>query len=198
MIENMRSRLTKLPHTTIHTCEAHPRVNSAVTAVGRVLYSLIFISAGLNHFTAKSIAHAATLGVPFAAVATPLSGVLAFAGGLSILLGYRAKLGAWLIVLFLIPVTLGVHRFWGIADPVMAETQLIMFMKNVSIIGGALIISQFGAGTLSLDARLATKKARIPSTANVMFRDYAETRSGTDVMPYDSEPSRTQSTGRLK
>jgi len=78
--------------------------------------------------------------------------VLAIADGLSILLGYRAKLGAWLIVLFLIPVTLMMHKFWAVTDSMMAQIQMIMFMKNVSMLGGALLISQFGAGPFSLDA----------------------------------------------
>jgi putative oxidoreductase len=79
--------------------------------------------------------------------------VLAIAGGLSILLGYRAKLGAWLIVLFLVPVSLMMHKFWMVPDPMMAQIQMILFMKNVSMLGGALLISQFGAGPFSLDAR---------------------------------------------
>jgi putative oxidoreductase len=73
-------------------------------------------------------------------------------GGLSILLGYRARLGAWLIVLFLIAVT-PLHNFWAVHDPMMAQIQMTMFMKNISMLGGALLISQFGAGPVSLDAR---------------------------------------------
>ena len=76
-----------------------------------------------------------------------------YLGGPSILLGYRAKLGAWLIVLFLIPVTLMLHKFWTVSDPMMAQIQMILFMKNVSMLGGALLITQFGAGPFSLDAR---------------------------------------------
>lgn len=132
---------------------ASSHLDSVLVAMGRLCFSLIFIAAGLNHFTARSIALAASQGVPLASIAVPLSGLLALAGGLSILLGYRAKFGAWLIVLFLVPVTLTVHRFWGIADPILAQEQMIMFMKNVSMLGGALIISHFGAGPFSLDAR---------------------------------------------
>ena len=69
------------------------------------------------------------------------------------MLGYRAKTGAWLIVLFLVPVTLMMHKFWTVHDPVMAQTQMAMFMKNVALLGAALLITQFGAGPLSLDAR---------------------------------------------
>jgi putative oxidoreductase len=45
------------------------------------------------------------------------------------------------------------HKFWGIADPMMARMQQVMFMKNLSLLGAALLISYFGAGPLSLDAR---------------------------------------------
>ena len=75
------------------------------------------------------------------------------AGGLSILVGYKAKWGAWLIVLFLLPVSVMMHKFWGLPDPQAAMMQQIMFMKNMSMLGAALMIAHFGAGPLSLDAR---------------------------------------------
>jgi len=127
--------------------------HGAVVVLGRFFFALIFLIAAPNHFTRPTIAFSASQGVPLASIAVPLSGVLAIAGGLSILLGYRAKLGAWLIVLFLIPVTLMLHKFWTVQDPMMAQIQMILFMKNVSMLGGALLISQFGAGPFSLDAR---------------------------------------------
>ena len=125
----------------------------AVVVLGRFFFTLIFLMAGANHFNKQTIGYAASQGVPLAAIAVPLAGVLAIAGSLSILLGYRAKLGAWLIVLFLVLVTPMMHKFWGVADPNMAQLQMIMFLKNVSMLGGALLISQFGAGPFSLDAR---------------------------------------------
>ncbi len=125
----------------------------AVVALGRFLFALIFLMAGANHFNKQTFGYAASQGVPLAAIAVPLSGVLAIAGGLSILLGYRVKLGAWLIVLFLVPVSLMMHKFWTVTDPMMAQIQMILFMKNVSMLGGALLVSQFGAGPFSLDAR---------------------------------------------
>jgi putative oxidoreductase len=125
----------------------------AVVVLGRFFFALIFLIAAPNHFSRQTIAFAASQGVPWASIAVPLSGVLAIAGGLSILLGYRAKLGAWILVLFLIPVTLMLHKFWSVQDPMMAQMQMILFMKNVSMLGGALLISQFGAGPFSLDAR---------------------------------------------
>jgi putative oxidoreductase len=126
---------------------------SLVTLAGRILFSAIFIMSGFLHFSQAEIGYAAQAGVPMARLLVPASGLLALAGGLSILLGYRAKIGGWLLVLFLIPVTLMMHNFWAVKDPMMAQMQMAMFLKNVTIIGGALLISQFGTGALSLDAR---------------------------------------------
>ncbi len=69
-------------------------------------------------------------------------------------------MGAWLIVLFLIPVTLMLHKFWGIADPAAAQIQMVMFMKNASMLGAALMITQLGAGPFNLDARRFAQQGR--------------------------------------
>jgi putative oxidoreductase len=45
------------------------------------------------------------------------------------------------------------HNFWAVKDPMMAQMQMAMFLKNVTMLGGALLISQFGAGRLSVDAK---------------------------------------------
>ncbi len=122
--------------------------------LGRILYSAIFLMSGPGHFTQKSIGYAAAQGVPLASLAVPFSGALAIIGGLSILLGYKAKYGAWLLVLFLIPVTFMMHRFWGVADPMMAMMQQVNFMKNIAMLGAALLIAHLGTGPLSLDDKL--------------------------------------------
>ena len=139
----------------LNTTKSNERTSagSLITLAGRILFSAIFIMSGFLHFSQQEIAYAAQAGVPMAAFLVPASGVLALAGGLSILLGYRAKIGAWLLVLFLVPVTLMMHNFWAVKDPMMAQMQMAMFLKNVTMLGGALLISQFGAGALSLDAR---------------------------------------------
>ena len=119
--------------------------------VARLLFVVIFLMSGPRHFLGQTIAYAASQGVPLASISVPFSGVLALAGGLSILLGYRARIGAWLIVLFLAVVTPLMHKFWGVTDPMMYQIQFIMFMKNVSMIGGALLITKLGSGAWSLD-----------------------------------------------
>jgi putative oxidoreductase len=124
-----------------------------VVLLGRLFFALIFLTAGPNHFSSQTIAYAASQGVPLASIAVPFSGLLAIVGGLSILLGYRARIGAWLIALFLVGVTPMMHSFWTVPDPMMRQLQMIMFMKNVAMLGGALLISQFGSGPWSLDSR---------------------------------------------
>ena len=122
-----------------------------IVFLGRVFYSLIFILASFNHFTQGAIKYAAHEGVPMADILVPFSGVLALLGGFSVLLGYKARLGAFFLILFLLPVTFMMHAFWNISDPIVASIQQIMFMKNLSILGGALLITYWGSGPFSVD-----------------------------------------------
>ena len=125
--------------------------------LGRVFFSWIFIMAILHHFSSQSAGYAASAGVPMASVLVPLSGVIAFLGGVSILLGYKAKVGAWLIVLFLVPVTLMMHNWWAITDPMVRQMQQSNFFKNVALLGCAMLITYFGAGPCSIDSWLLTR-----------------------------------------
>ena len=126
-----------------------------VVLLGRAFFALIFLMAALGNFSAQTIQFAESQGVPLAPLAVPASGVLAILGGVSVLLGYRVKVGAWLLVLFLVPVTIMMHNFWAVTEPQMRQMQMVNFMKNVSMLGGALLLTHFGAGPWSLDARRA-------------------------------------------
>ncbi|HEX4783431.1 MAG TPA: DoxX family protein [Candidatus Sulfotelmatobacter sp.] len=130
-----------------------PSLAGPIVLLGRFFFALIFLMAAPNHFRGQTIAYAASQGVPLASIAVPFSGLIAIVGALSILIGYRAKVGAWLIALFLVGVTPMLHNFWAVADPMMHQMQMIMFLKNLSMLGGALLISQFGPGPWSLDNR---------------------------------------------
>ncbi len=132
-----------------------------VTLLGRLLFAYIFIQSSFGHFTQKSIDYAAKSGVPLASLAVPVSGVLCLLGGLMVLLGFKAKWGAWMLVLFLVPVTLTMHNFWAVTDPAKAQMQEINFFKNLSMLGGALIIAAMGAGQASLDELLKRRRQRI-------------------------------------
>ncbi|HVW26061.1 MAG TPA: DoxX family protein [Polyangiaceae bacterium] len=132
----------------------HARAASAyLVPLGRLLFAAIFLMSAPRHFAGQTIEYARHAGVPAPDLLVPISGVLALVGGLSILLGYKARVGAWLLVIFLVPVTLMMHKFWGLADQNAAMVQRVMFMKNVSMLGAALMLTHFGAGPFSVDAR---------------------------------------------
>jgi putative oxidoreductase len=126
----------------------------SIVPVARLLFVALFLMSAPGHFQAGTIAYAAQQGVPFASVLVPLSGILAIAGGLSVLLGWHARAGAWLLVAFLVPVTLAMHAFWNVAEPMPRMIQQAMFMKNLAILGGALLVAYWGAGPVSLDERV--------------------------------------------
>jgi putative oxidoreductase len=129
--------------------------------IGRQFFSVIFIVASAGHFSSGTIASAAQHGVPMAGLLVPLSGLIALVGGLSVLFGYRARLGAWLLVLFLVPVTLMMHNFWSVSDPMLFQGELVMFIRNMMLLGGALMIAYYGAGSLSLDALMARRVVEV-------------------------------------
>ena len=124
----------------------------AIVPIGRALFALIFITSIFSHFSSAAIDGAAAHGVPLATLAVPLAGLLAFVGGVSVLLGYRARFGAFLLLLFLVPVTLVMHDFWNVSDPAMAMMQKANFLKNVSLMGGCLLLMYYGPGPVSLDS----------------------------------------------
>lgn len=78
---------------------------------------------------------------PFILMAATL---LELVGGLFVLLGFKEKLGAGLLILFLVPVTLIMHPFWY-HDGLQSDLQGIMFLKNLAILGGLILVAVHGA-----------------------------------------------------
>jgi putative oxidoreductase len=120
--------------------------------VGRILLSLIFLisAAGkLFNFTGTAGMMSAK-GFPVASLF--LVGALAFEllGGLSVLTGYKARLGAAALIIFLIPTTLIFHNFWAYQG-MEQQMQAAMFLKNLAIAGGLALVIAFGPGPLSVD-----------------------------------------------
>ena len=128
-------------------------MNAYLVPVGRFAFAAAFVFFGPLDLTPQGIAWAAQQGVPLPHVLSPVAGLIALAGGLSVILGYRARIGAWLLILFLVPVTGYMHNFWAVRDPMMAQMQMGFFIGNLSRVGGALLIAYFGAGPVSFDAR---------------------------------------------
>jgi len=110
--------------------------------LGRLLMSAIFISSGLKKLTIFSgvAGDMANRHIPLAAVALAITLIIEIVGGLMVLTGFKARYAALVIFLWLIPVTLVYHHFWGIPEAA-KEDQMINFLKNVAIMGGLLILA---------------------------------------------------------
>ncbi len=112
----------------------------------RVFLSLIFLSAAYNHIVGFS-GFVGVIGsrLPLAGLLAAGTIVFQLLGALSLILGYKTRWGASLLIVFLVPASLIFHNF--IAD----AAQLNPFLKNVGLIGGLLMVIYAGAGPLSLD-----------------------------------------------
>lgn len=122
-----------------------------VLLAGRVLFAAIFVMSAFGHFARMRMMaeYTGQAGVPFPEAAVLGSGALIGVGGVLFALGVWADLAALLLAAFLLPTTLIMHRFWGLDDPQMAENQQVNFMKNMALLGAALMafafFQQYGA-----------------------------------------------------
>jgi uncharacterized membrane protein YphA (DoxX/SURF4 family) len=113
-----------------------------VMIIGRVLFALIFVSSGINHFTKiqAMTGYAQFKKVPAAKASVLLSGLLLLLGGVSVVLGVYADLGALVLAVLLLAMALKMHDFWTQSDPQAKQTETIAFFKNVSMAGAALFL----------------------------------------------------------
>lgn len=124
--------------------------------VGRVLLALIFVVSGWGKITgfAGTAGYMARKGLPMTEVLLVLTIICELGGGLAILLGWKARWAALAILVFLVLATLVFHPFWS-APADQAAMQQIQFMKNLSIMGGMLLLFAFGPGRYGLDMERA-------------------------------------------
>ena len=120
---------------------------NTVLLIGRILFALVFVSSGLSHLAkVEAMAgYAKFKKVPAAKLSVLVSGALLALGGLSIVLGIYADLGALVIAILLIVMALKMHDFWIQTDAQAKQTETISFFKNISMAGGALIIFAIAA-----------------------------------------------------
>jgi putative oxidoreductase len=112
---------------------------SVLLFLGRLLFGGIFVFNGLGHFARlhDMTQYAASRGVPMPEAAVIVSGTMIVLGGLSVIVGIAPRIGLWLIVAFLIPVSLVMHSFWAMPQPQRMH-EMVNFVKNVGLCGGAL------------------------------------------------------------
>lgn len=119
--------------------------------IGRSLLALLFILSGYGKIGgfAQTAAAMASKGLPMAEVLLALSILAELGGGLMILLGWQARWAALALFLWLIPVTVVFHNYWGV-EAAQMRNQFNHFMKNLSIMGGMLYVMAYGSGPFSL------------------------------------------------
>lgn len=120
--------------------------------LGRLLFSAVFIQNGIAHFRQRAALteYARGAGAPLPELTVPLTGAMLVIGGLSVLFGVYARIGAWLLVLFLVPAAFIMHRWWGLENAEAAQAQKPHFWKNLALAGAALMIACLGSGPYSL------------------------------------------------
>jgi putative oxidoreductase len=123
-----------------------------LVVTGRTLFSLHFLVTSLLHVVKFEflVAQMAVRGVPAPRFFLILATVLQVLGALSIMLGYKAKTGALLLILFIVPSTPVMHNFWALQGQD-AFVNFAFFIRNISILGALLLIIAFGSGPGSLD-----------------------------------------------
>jgi uncharacterized membrane protein YphA (DoxX/SURF4 family) len=101
----------------------------------------------MAHFTNRQAMaqYAASKKVPAALPAVLGGGVLLIAGGISILFGIWADLGALLLVIFLVPTAVLIHNFWTLTDPQQRMMEMTQFAKDIGLAGAALMLFAFFA-----------------------------------------------------
>lgn len=121
---------------------------------GRILLAVIFLMSGIDKIGAfaGTSGYMASKGLPMADVLLAITIVIEIGGALMLILGWKAKLGAAALFLWMIPVTIMFHNFWAM-PPADQQMQMIMFMKNLGLMGGMLYIMAFGSGPMSVDKK---------------------------------------------
>ncbi|NES82807.1 MAG: DoxX family protein [Moorea sp. SIO2B7] len=120
-----------------------------IPLLARIFLSAIFIKSGIDKIfnIEGTTKYMEANGIPFAGLILIPTIIVLVGGGLSVLLGYKARWGALLLIGFLIPATLIFHT------DLSQRIQEIQFMKNLGLMGGLMMVVAFGAGAISFDER---------------------------------------------
>jgi putative oxidoreductase len=128
--------------------------SGVVSLIGRILIATIFLVSGFFKIAGYSqmVGYAAAKGLPLAGVAIACAAAVELLGGIAILIGFKTRIAAWVLFVYLIPTTLAFHNFWALQG-MEQQDNMIHFMKNLAIMGGLLILAANGPGAYSVDER---------------------------------------------
>ena len=131
-------------------------LSSALSFIGRVLFVLLFLPAGIGKITgfAGTVGYINSVGLPAPELATVVALLVEILGSLCLLAGYQTRIASIVLAVFTLVATFFFHNYWA-APADQAFVAQLLFFKNIAVIGGLLILAAQGAGAWSLDAKSA-------------------------------------------
>ena len=140
------------------------QLQGIITVIGRIMLSMIFLMSAVGNKVPnfnQVAGYMASEGVPAAQLMLVGAIVFLIAGSVSVIVGFKARIGATLLLIFLVLATYFFHDFWTFEDAAEKQQQMIQFMKNMALMGAMIFVIANGSGPMSLD----TKGRSEPQTA---------------------------------
>jgi putative oxidoreductase len=144
-------------------------IRPSIGIVARILFSLIFFLSGITHFTTmRDYINLMPAAIPWRPFWVSISALVELAGAAMILFNWRPRLGGWLIVLFLVPVTIVVHgtAMVTLPDPAWRAANVSFFLKGLAMIACALFITQFGVKVETTSSAPASEAAPLRAASS--------------------------------
>lgn len=132
---------------------------SGMMLIGRIFIAAIFLLSGIGKLLAfeNTAQFMAAKGMPVVHLLLAGAAAIEILGALSLLIGFKTRIGATALFLFMIPTTLIFHDFWNYTGNE-SDLQMIMFMKNIAIEGGLLYVMACGSGGCGFDRNCCHKE----------------------------------------
>ena len=129
-------------------------LQNPLALAGRILLALMFVLAGFSKIAgfAGTVGYMQSKGMPAAELLAGLTILLEIGGGLALMFGFMTRWAALALAGFTVIASLIFHNFWAVPEA-QQMVQNLMFMKNLSVIGGLLVLAAIGPGRWSLDAK---------------------------------------------
>jgi putative oxidoreductase len=133
-------------------------LQNASALIGRVLIAALFIPAGISKIGGfeGTVGYIASVGLPLATAGAIVAILVEVVAGAALLVGYRTKQAALVLALFTLVATVLFHNFWAMPED-QAFMQQLMFMKNIAVVGGLLVVAALGGGAWAIQREQAAQ-----------------------------------------
>jgi putative oxidoreductase len=132
--------------------EAMDKMQAYGALFGRILLGSVFIVTGIVRLSqwSPSVDYLAGMGIPVVPVLLAVALLLQFLAALCVLTGFMARAGAIVLALLTIPATVIFHSYWTYPAGVEQQMQALLFLKNIAIFGGLMVVASLGPGPIAL------------------------------------------------